>query len=332
MKLAAPVFALAALLALPALAQDAAPAATAAPPATAPAATAPVAAPSATAPATAPAATAPAAAPAAAASGTGPAVAQPTSFPLKNPELESWTFAGPFGNFDRAQLQRGYQVYKEVCSNCHSMQYMAFRNLTAEDGPGFTEAQVVALAATFQITDGPDDTGQMFQRPGKPSDHFPSPFPNTEAAAAANGGAAPPDLSVMAKARGAERGVWWAIVDFFTQYQEGGPDYIHALLTGFSNPPPGVVVPQGTYYNPYFRNAISLHMPPPLSPDQVTYTDGTPQTVDQYARDVASFLMWTAEPHLVERKRMGFEVIIFLVVFAGLMYLTKKKVWSNVAH
>ncbi len=257
---------------------------------------------------------------------------QPTSFPQKTPPLLSWSFAGPFGKFDRAQLQRGYQVYKEVCSNCHSMKYVAFRNLEAEDGPGFSVDEVKALAASFQITDGPNDSGDMFQRPGKPSDHFPSPFPNPEAAAASNGGAAPPDLSLMAKARGAERGVFWAIVDFFTQYQEGGPDYIHALLTGFTDPPKGVTVPDGTYYNPYFMTAVSLKMPPPLADDQVTYTDGTPQTVDQYARDVAAFLMWAAEPHLVARKRMGFEVVVFLLVFAGLMLLTKRQIWSKVAH
>jgi ubiquinol-cytochrome c reductase cytochrome c1 subunit len=254
------------------------------------------------------------------------------SYPLKKPELQKWSFAGPFGNFDTAQLQRGYQIYKEVCSACHSMKYMTFRNLGQEGGPHFSQAEVTSLAATFQITDGPNDTGDMFQRPGKPSDHFPSPFPNVEAAAAANGGAAPPDLSLMAKARGVERGVFWAIVDFFTQYQEGGPDYIHALLTGFQDPPAGVTVPDGTYYNPYFMNAASTHMPPPLKDGIVTYTDGTPQTVDQYARDVAAFLMWTAEPHLVERKRLGFEVMVFLIVFAGLMYFTKRKVWEKVAH
>jgi ubiquinol-cytochrome c reductase cytochrome c1 subunit len=254
------------------------------------------------------------------------------SYPLKKPELQKWSFAGPFGNFDTAQLQRGYQIYKEVCSACHSMKYMTFRNLGQEGGPHFSQAEVTSLAATFQITDGPNDTGDMFQRPGKPSDHFPSPFPNVEAAAAANGGAAPPDLSLMAKARGVERGVFWAIVDFFTQYQEGGPDYIHALLTGFQDPPTGVTVPDGTYYNPYFMNAASTHMPPPLKDGIVTYTDGTPQTVDQYARDVAAFLMWTAEPHLVERKRLGFEVMVFLIVFAGLMYFTKRKVWEKVAH
>jgi ubiquinol-cytochrome c reductase cytochrome c1 subunit len=288
------------LLALPALAQD-----TAAP--------------------AAPAAEAPAA-----------AAAEPEAelphFPLEKPELERWSFAGPFGRFDTAQLQRGYQVYKEVCANCHSMKYLAFRNLSDKGGPAFTEDQVKALAASFQITDGPNDSGDMFERPGKPSDHFPSPFPNAEAAAAANGGAAPPDLSLMAKARGVERGLLWGLVDFFTQYQEGGPDYIHALLTGFRDPPPGVVVPEGTYYNPHFLAAASLKMPPPLADDQVTYTDGSPQTVDQYSRDVSAFLMWAAEPTLNERKRIGFEVLIFLVVFAGLMYLTKKRVWEKVPH
>jgi ubiquinol-cytochrome c reductase cytochrome c1 subunit len=258
--------------------------------------------------------------------------AQPTEFPILKPELQSWSFAGPFGKFDPAQLQRGYQVYKEVCSACHSMKYLAFRNLADEGGPQLTAEEVTALAATFQVTDGPNTDGDMFQRSGKPADRFPSPFANSAAAAAANGGATPPDLSLIAKARGVPRGVLWATVDFFTQYQEGGPDYVHALLTGFGDPPPGLTIPEGTYYNPYFLAAPSLKMPPPLSPDQVTYADGTPQTVDQYARDVASFLMWAAEPHLVERKRMGFEVTIFLIVFAGLMYLTKKRVWEKVAH
>ena len=261
-----------------------------------------------------------------------PAAASEAHFPILRPELHSWSFAGPFGKFDTAQLQRGYQIYKEVCSACHSMKYLSFRNLGDEGGPAFTEDEVKSLAATFQIQDGPNEAGEMFQRAGKPADHFPSPFPNPEAAAAANGGAAPPDLSLIAKARGAPRGIVWALLDFFTQYQEGGPDYVHALLTGFRDPPAGVTVPEGTYYNPYFLAAPSLKMPPPLSADAVTYTDGTPQTVDQYARDVAAFLMWTAEPHLVARKRIGFEVTIFLLVFAGLMYLTKKKVWSNVAH
>jgi ubiquinol-cytochrome c reductase cytochrome c1 subunit len=258
--------------------------------------------------------------------------AQPTHFPILRPELQSWSFAGPFGKFDPAQLQRGYQVYKEVCSACHEAKYLVFRNLSGEGGPGFTEDEVKALAATFQIQDGPNEAGDMFERPGKPSDNFPHPFANPQAAAAANGGAIPPDLSMIAKARGAPRGLMWALVDFFTQYQEGGPDYVHALLTGYQDPPAGIEVPEGTYYNPYFLAAVSLKMPPPLSADAVTYSDGTPQTVDQYARDVSAFLMWAAEPHLVDRKRLGFEVFIFLVVFSGLMYLTKKKVWSKVAH
>lgn len=256
----------------------------------------------------------------------------PTEFPLKKPPLLKWSFSGFFGTYNTAQLQRGFQVYKEVCSNCHSMNLVAFRNLADPGGPDFSAAQVKALAATYQVTDGPNDSGDMFQRPGKPYDHLPAPFPNTEAAKAANGGAAPPDLSVIAKARGVKRGLLWGLLDFFTGYQEAGPDYIHALLTGFQNPPPGVKVPEGTYYNPYFGSAISLHMPPPLSDGQVTYSDGSPQTVDQYAKDVAAFLMWTAEPHLDQRKRIGFMTMIFLVIFAGMMFLTKKRVWSDVEH
>jgi ubiquinol-cytochrome c reductase cytochrome c1 subunit len=209
---------------------------------------------------------------------------------------------------------------------------VAFRALAEEGGPHFTEEQVKALAATYKVTDGPNDAGDMFERAAKPSDHIPSPFANAEAAKAANGGAEPPDLSLIAKARAAHRGIFFTVLDFFTQYQEGGPDYIHALLTGFRDPPAGMTVPEGTHYNPYFLAAASLAMPPPLSADQVTYTDGTPQTVDQYARDVAAFLMWAAEPHLAERKRMGFQVIVFLIVFAGLVGLAKRKVWANEPH
>src|SRR5262249_36387803 len=165
---------------------------------------------------------------------------------------------------------------------------------------------------TYKVTDGPNDQGEMFERPARSSDHLPSPFANDQAAAAANNGAAPPDLSLMAKARGAERGPIWTVIDFFSQYQEAGPDYIHALLTGFQDPPAGLKIPENTPYNPYFLYAPSLAMPPPLQPGQVAYSDGTPTTVDQYARDVAAFLMWTAEPHLVERKRLGFQVFVFV--------------------
>ena len=261
------------------------------------------------------------------------AAAAVAHFPMKTAELLSWSFAGFFGKYDTAQLQRGFQVYKDVCSSCHALKYVAFRNLAEAGGVGFSEEEVKALAATYQIQDGPNDAGDMFERPGVPSDRFPSPFPNDQAAAAANGGAVPPDLSLMAKARGVGRGPIWTVLDFFTQFQEGGPDYIHAVLTGYGETPPqGIEIPEGTYYNPYFNAAVSLKMPPPLTDGAVTYSDGSPETVDQYARDVAAFLMWAAEPHLDARKRLGFQVFVFLIIFAGLMYLTKQRLWASVAH
>jgi len=253
-------------------------------------------------------------------------------YPIKQPVRQDWSFAGVFGKYDPAQVQRGFQVYKEVCSSCHSLNLVAFRTLADDRGPYFSEEQVKALAAEYQITDGPDDAGDMFQRPGRPSDHFPPPFANPQAAAAANGGAAPPDLSLMAKARGVGRGFPWFLLDGVTTYQEGGPDYIHALLTGYEDPLAGVTVSQGTHYNPYFASGPALAMPKPLSDGQVTYTDGSPQTVDQYATDVAAFLMWTAEPTLGDRKELGFRVLIFLIVFAVLMYLTKRRVWAKEPH
>ena len=234
------------------------------------------------------------------------------------------------GTYDRGQLQRGLKVYKEVCSACHSMDLVAFRSL---EDLGYSEAQVKAFAAEYTVQDGPNDEGDMFERPGVPSDHFPSPFANPQAAAAANNGAAPPDLSLIAKARGVERGFPTFVYDIFTQYAENGPDYIHSLLTGYDHQPPaGMTIAEGTYYNPHFVAGKSLAMAKPLSDDQVTYDDGTPQTVDQYSRDVSAFLMWAAEPHLEARKSTGFVVMIFLVLFAGLMFLTKRKVWSNVPH
>jgi len=253
-------------------------------------------------------------------------------YPIVKPPQEPWSFAGVFGRFDTAQLQRGYQVYKEVCAACHSMDLMSFRNLAQPGGPHFTEAQAKAVAESFQVQDGPNDEGDMFERPGRLSDRFPAPFPNHQAAAAANNGKAPPDLSLMAKARSVERGFPWFVLDIFTQYQEGGPDYIHGLLTGYKEPPAGTEVGPGLHYNVGFASGPAIAMAPPLSDGQVTYTDGTPETLDQYSRDVAAFLMWTAEPHLDARKRIGFQVIIFLIVFAGLLYFTKKKIWSRVAH
>ena len=260
----------------------------------------------------------------------GHSAAEPTHFPIHKPEELSWSFAGPFGTYDKGQLQRGFKIYKEVCAACHSMNLVPFRALEAL---GYSEAQVKAVAAEYTVEDGPDGNGDMFERAAIPSDHFPSPFPNAEAAAAANGGAAPPDFSLIAKARAVERGFPTFIFDIFTQYAESGPDYIHALLTGYDETPPeGMEIPEGTYYNPYFIAGKSLAMAPPLSEGIVTYEDGTPETVDQYASDVAAFLMWAAEPHLEERKKMGFRVMVFLILFAGLVYLTKRKVWSEVAH
>jgi ubiquinol-cytochrome c reductase cytochrome c1 subunit len=266
----------------------------------------------------------------AAAQEEGHSEAEPTHFPINKPTQEDWTFAGPFGTFDRGQLQRGLKVYKEVCSACHSMQLVAFRSL---EDLGYSEAQVKALAAEYTVQDGPNADGEMFERPGIPSDHFPSPFPNVEAAAAANNGAAPPDFSLIAKARGVERGFPTFVFDIFTLYAENGPDYIHALLTGYDHEPPaGMTIAEGTHFNPYFIAGKSLAMAKPLSDDQVTYDDGSPQTVDQYARDVSAFLMWAAEPHLEDRKKTGFRVMVFLVLFAGLVYLTKRRVWASVPH
>jgi ubiquinol-cytochrome c reductase cytochrome c1 subunit len=263
----------------------------------------------------------------AAASGAGAAEeAALPHYPLKHPKHVKWSFAGPFGHWNIAQLQRGLKIYKDVCAACHSMHLVAFRDLAEL---GYSEDQIKAFAAEYQIHDGPNDSGDMFDRPGRPSDHFPSPFANTEAAAAANNGAPPPDFSLLAKARGIERGFPTFVFDVFTQYAEGGPDYIYSLLTGYEDPPAGFEVPEGGHYNPYFANAAVLAMPPPLSDGLVEFSDDAPQTVDQYARDVAAFLMWASEPKLVERKALGFRVMAFLLLFAALMYLTKKKVWAG---
>jgi ubiquinol-cytochrome c reductase cytochrome c1 subunit len=258
-----------------------------------------------------------------------PAAEAEQTYPIKDPREQHWSFSGPFGTYDKQQLQRGLKVYTEVCSACHSMNLVAFRTLT---DLGYTPAQIKQFAANYETQDGPNPQGEMFNRKSLPSDHFPSPFPNVQAAAVANNGAAPPDFSLIAKAREIERGFPRFVFDIFTQYQESGPDYIYSLLTGYEEPPAGVQVPQGSHYNPYFHAAAVFAMPKPLSDGQVTYDDGSPQTVDQYARDVASFLMWAAEPNLVERKHTGFMVMVFLLIFTGLIYLTKKSVYANKEH
>lgn len=259
----------------------------------------------------------------------------------KIPERQSWSFAGPLGIYDTGQLQRGYKIYHDVCSNCHSMISLKFRNLADPGGPEFAEGQVEALAATFKVQDGPNDQGEMFERPGRPGDPFPKPFANDAIARIANGGAIPPDMSVLAKARSYEPYDWfpadvvygiWSIV---TQYQTQGPDYISALLQGYEDPPKGFDIEPGQNYNVIFPgNRIA--MAPPLTDGVVEYPkepDGkpiVPETVAQYSKDVAAFLMWAAEPKLDQRKRIGFEVMLYLLLAAGLMYFVKKKVWAKV--
>jgi cytochrome c1 len=252
------------------------------------------------------------------------------------PPREEWSFAGIFGKFDQAQLQRGFQVYREVCSSCHSMNLVRFRNLAEPGGPGFTAGQVKALAAEYKVKEL-NDNGEEVERTARPADAFPAPFPNDKAAAAANGGKAPPDFSVLAKARTYERGFPLFVVDAlpFVGYTEQGVDYIHALLNGYEDPPAGTEVPAGTNYNKYYPGHL-IAMAKPLSDGQVTYAKGengepvVPETVDQYSRDVAAFMSWTAEPHMEARKALGFRVILFLILLSGLLYYVKKKIWADV--
>jgi len=247
------------------------------------------------------------------------------------PPSLKWSFAGPLGKFDQAQLQRGLKVYKEVCSACHGLSMVAFRNLADPGGPGYSVAQATAFASDYKVQDGPNDKGEMFERNGRPADYFPSPFPNEQAARASNGGAYPPDLSLIAKARGYERGFPQFVIDAFIQFQEKGPNYIDALLQGYEEKAPaGFALPEGSYYN-HIYPGHAIKMPKPLSDGQVTFDDGSPATVQQYAKDVSAFLMWTAEPHLEARKRLGLQVMLFLLVLSGLLYFTKKKVWAD-AH
>ncbi|MGD0720898.1 MAG: cytochrome c1 [Roseiarcus sp.] len=242
-----------------------------------------------------------------------------------SPPRVKWSFAGLIGTYDREQLQRGFKVYREVCGNCHRLS-IPFRTLGDPDGPGFTAAQIKALAATYQVTnDSPNDKGEIFKRPGIPSDIIPPPdaYPNPEAAAATFG-KAPPDMWVLAKARKYERGFPWFIFDAlpFVQYQEVGADYIHGILNGYTHPDD----PNWNLYYPSHKIA----MPQPIADGAVDYTDGTPATLDNYSKDVTAFLSWAAEPKLAERKKIGFRVMVFLIVFAVLLYFTKKKVWGKI--
>ncbi len=221
---------------------------------------------------------------------------------------QDWHFNGMFGTYDKASMQRGLKVYREVCAACHSLKRVYFRNLEAL---GYDESQVKTIANDYSIHDGPNDEGEMFDRPGLASDHFPSPYPNDNAAKSLNNGALPPDLSLIIKAR------------------HDGPNYVHGILTGYDAPPAGTVLLSGQNYNKYFPGHM-ISMPKPLSDDQVTYEDGSPQTVEQYAHDVVNFLTWASDPSMEDRKRTGIKVIIFLLVFAGVMYGVKKKIWADV--
>jgi len=221
---------------------------------------------------------------------------------------QQWSFDGVFGTYDRASSQRGFQVYKEVCSVCHPVKHLHFRDLA---DIGYSEDEVKGIAATYQVTDGPNDEGQMFQRPGRPSDPIPGPFANDQAARAANNGALPPDLSLIVKAR------------------PGGPDYVYGILTGYKDPPAGFKLLQGMNYNEFFPGH-QIAMPPPLSENAVTFADGVPASVPQMAHDAVTFLTWAAEPRLEDRHRTGFKVTLFLVVAASVFYAAKRKIWAPI--
>jgi ubiquinol-cytochrome c reductase cytochrome c1 subunit len=220
---------------------------------------------------------------------------------------QTWPQEGPFGKFDTAAAQRGFQVYREVCSSCHSLDFLAFRNLT---DLGFTEDEVKALAEEYEVTDGPDEAGDMFERPGKPSDHLPAPFANENAARASNGGALPPDLSLITKARA------------------NGVDYVYSLLQGYEEPPADFELGEGMSYNAYFPGH-QIAMAQPIDEEAVEYADGTQATLEQMSSDVTTFLTWAAEPKLEERKGTGLKAMMFLIIMTGLFYATKRKIWSD---
>jgi ubiquinol-cytochrome c reductase cytochrome c1 subunit len=223
------------------------------------------------------------------------------------PPRQAWSFDGVFGTYDRASLQRGFQIYKQICSACHPVRHLNFRDLARI---GYSEDEIGAIAAGYQISDGPNREGKMFERPGRPSDPFPLPFPNDEAARVANNGALPPDQSLIVKAR------------------EGGADYVYALLNGYVPPPAGFHLTSGMYYNEYFPGR-QIAMPPPLTANAVTFADGTPASVPQMAHDMATFLTWAAEPNLEARHRTGLKVLLFLLVTVGVFYAAKRKIWAR---
>jgi len=258
-----------------------------------------------------------------------PVVAAETGEPI---EKQHWSFAGLFGSYDEHQLQRGFQVFREVCAACHSAKLLNFRNLSQEGGPAFSEEQVKALAAEYEVTDPETAAGT---RKALPSDRWPG-TGQSDADLRAAFGIVPPDLSVMAKARTVPPNFPDWVFNYFTTYSEGGPDYIHALLNGYHEAPADFEVPEGKYYNAYFPGH-AIGMAPPLQDGQITYTAeegqaAVPLTADQYSKDVSAFLMWVAEPHLNSHKAAGFRVLTFLILFAILMWFVKQRIWRNVEH
>ncbi len=228
----------------------------------------------------------------------------------KSLHAQPWSWQGPFGKFDQQQLQRGFQIYKEVCSACHSMNYLYYRNLS---DLGYSAAQIKVIASEYELIDGVDDAGEPFTRTAVASDRFVAPFANDQAARASNGGALPPDLTLMADARAQ------------------GSDYIYALIAGYEEAPAGLELSPGQYYNSFFPGG-AIAMAPPLAAGQVSYADGSPETIDQYSRDIAAFLTWAAEPNLEQRKRLGFQVMIVLFLFLLLTIVVKQRVWRNIPH
>ncbi len=220
----------------------------------------------------------------------------------------SWSHGGVFGTYDRSAVQRGLQVYRDVCAGCHGLKYIAFRNLLEI---GLSEDQAKAIAAEYTVMDGPNDEGEMFERSGKLSDYMPSPFDNEKAARASNNGAFPPDLSLIVKAR------------------PGGENYIYSLLVGYAEAPDGVELGDGMSYNPYFPGH-QIAMAPPIEDEAVEYADGTAPSKEQIAKDVVTFLAWTAEPTLEARKQMGVKVVLYLIILTIVLYMVKRKVWSDV--
>ncbi|WP_019218948.1 cytochrome c1 [Bartonella florencae] len=248
------------------------------------------------------------------------------SFPLYVPKKQEWSFSGPFGVYDKAQLRRGLKVYKQVCSSCHGLKYVAFRDLKAL---GYDQEQIKALAGQYEVRDGPNREGQFFKRAGVATDYFPSPFAHEEETRLIFNGAYPPDLSLMARARAVSLPFPAVISDVLTHYNTAGPDYITALLTGYQKAPENIKIADGSWYNPYFIAGNSLTMAPPLSDGIVSYEDETPETVEHYARDVSAFLMWAADPHMEIRKKTGFRVILFLIIFGGFVYILKAHIWRG---